>query len=59
MIISSKFSWTLELKLKYFNKELQAEETCVTFKSASSEKDKIKDKSRSGYTVSCLHSESL
>ena len=59
MIISSKFSWTLELKLKYFNKELQAEETCVTFKSTSSEKDKVKDKTRAGYTVSCLLSESL
>ena len=61
MIISLKFSgnvWTLELMLKYFNKELQAKGICVPFKSTSSEKDKVKDKNRTGYTVSCLHSES-
>ena len=61
MIISRKFSgnvWTLELMLKYFNEELQAKEICVPFKSTSSEKDKVKDKNRAGYTASCLHSES-
>ena len=61
MIISRKFSgnvWTLELMLKYFNEELQAKEICVPFKSTSSEKDKVKDKNRVGYTASCLHSES-
>ena len=60
MIISRKFSgnvWTLELMLKYFSEELQAKETCVTFKSTSNEKDKVKDKNRAGYTASCLHSE--
>ena len=61
MIISLKFSgnvWTLELMLKYFNKELQAKGICVPFKSTSSEKDEVKDKNRAGYTASCLHSES-
>ena len=60
-MISLKFSgnvWILELMLKYFNKELQAKEICVPFKSTSSEKDEVKDKNRAGYTVSCLHSES-
>ena len=61
MIISRKFPgnvWTLELMLKYFNEELQAKENYVPFKSTSSEKDKVKDKNRAGYTASCLHSES-
>ena len=61
MITSRKFSgnvWTLELMLKYFNKESQAKEICVPFKSTSSEKDNVKDKNRAGYTASCLHSES-
>ena len=56
MIISRKFSgnnWTLELMLKYFNEELRAKEICVPFKSTSSEKDKVKDKNRAGYTASC------
>ena len=47
MIISLKVSgnvWTLELMLKYFNKELQAKGICVPFKSTSSEKDEVKDK---------------
>ena len=44
--------------LKYFNKELQAKEICVPFKSKSSEKDEVKDRNRAGYTASCLHSES-
>ena len=61
MIISRTFSgivWILELILKYFIKDLQAKEICVPFKSTSSEKDKVKDKNRAGYTASCLHSES-
>ena len=61
MIISPKFSgnvWTLQIKLKYFNEELQAKEICVPFKSTTNEKDKAKDKNRAGYTASCLHSES-
>ena len=41
--------------LKYFNEELQVKEICVPFKSRSSEKDKVKDKNRAGYTASCLH----
>ena len=60
-MISLKFSgnvWILELMLKYFNKELQAKEICVPFKSTSSEKDEVKDKNRASYTASCLHSES-
>ena len=36
----------------------QAKEICVPFKSTSSEKDKVKDKNRVGFTASCLHSES-
>ena len=43
--------------VKYFNEELQAKEICVPFKSTLSEKDKVKDKNRAGYTTSCLHSE--
>ena len=61
MIISRKFSenvWTLELMLKYFNEKLQAKEIGVPFKSTSNEKDKVKDKNRASYTVSCLLSES-
>ena len=61
MIISPKFSgniWTLQIMLKYFNEELQAKEICVPFKSTSNEKDKVKDKNRTGYTASCLYSES-
>ena len=61
MIICQKFSgnvWTPERMLKYFNKELQAKEICVPFKSKSSEKDEVKDRNRAGYTASCLHSES-
>ena len=55
-MISLKFSgnvWILELMLKYFNKELQAKEICVPFKSTSSEKDEVKDKNRASYTASC------
>ena len=47
MIISWKFSgnvWTLEFMLKYFNEELQMKEICVSFKSISSEKDRVKYK---------------
>ena len=44
--------------LKYFNQELQAKEICVPFKRTSSERDKVKDKNRAGYTASCLQSES-
>ena len=44
--------------LKYFNKELQAKEICVPFKSKSSEKDEVKGRNRTGYTASFLHSES-
>ena len=61
MIISPKFSgkvWTLEIMLKYFNEELQAKEICVTFKSTSNDKDKVKDRNRAGYAASCLYSES-
>ena len=61
MIVSRKISgsfWTLELILKYFSEELQAKEICVLFKSTSSEKDRVKDKDRAGYTARCLHSES-
>ena len=61
MIICQKFSgnvWTPERMLKYFNKGLQAKEICVPLKSTSSEKDEVKDKNRTGYTVSFLHSES-
>ena len=61
MITFRKFSgnvWTLELMLKYFNKELQAKEICVPFKNTSIEKVKVKDKNRAGYTASCLNSES-
>ena len=36
----------------------QAKEICVPFKSTSSEKDKVKDKNRVGFTANCLHSES-
>ena len=60
-MISLKFSgnvWILELMLKYFNKELQAKEICVPFKSTSAEKDKVKQKHLAGYTASCLHSKS-
>ena len=59
MIISEKFSgnlWTLELMLEYLNKELQAKEIFVPFKSTSKEKDREKIKKRAGYTASCLHS---
>ena len=55
MIISRKFSgnvWTLELKLNYFNEELQAKEISVTVKSTSNDKDKVKDKNRAAYTES-------
>ena len=61
MIISPKFFgkvWTLEIMLKYFNEELQAKEICVTFKSTSNDKDKVKDRNRAGYAASCLYSES-
>ena len=46
-IISQKFSgnvWTLELMLKYHNKELQAKEIFVPFKSTSNDKDREKIK---------------
>ena len=42
----------------HLNEELQAKEICVPFKSKSSEKNKVKDKNRAGYTASCLNSES-
>ena len=61
MIISRTFSgivWILELILKYFIKDLQAKEICVSFKRTSSEKDKGEDKIRAVYIVSCLHNES-
>ena len=61
MSISRKFSgnvWTLELTLKYFSEVFQVKEICVPFKSTSNKKDKVKDKSRAGYTASSLHSES-
>ena len=60
IIISRKFYgsvWTLEPMLKYFNEKFQAKEICVPFKCTSNEKDKVKDKSRDGYTASGLHSE--
>ena len=60
MSISRKFSgnvWTLELMLKYFSEVFQVKEICVPFKSTSNKKDKVKDKSRAGYTASSLHSE--
>ena len=47
MTISQKFSgnvWTLELMLKYQNKELQAKEIFVPFKSTSNDKDREKIK---------------
>ena len=43
---------------EHLNEELQAKEIYVPFKSKSSEKNKVKDKNRAGYTASCLHSES-
>ena len=55
VIICQKFSgnvWTLELMLKYFNKELQAKEICAPFKNISNEKDNVRDKNRAGYTAS-------
>ena len=55
VIICQKFSgnvWTLELKLKYFNEELQAKEICAPFKNISNEKDNVRDKNRAGYTAS-------